>query len=769
MSASTWAGPTLGGTRPAPRHDARLPLVAARLPAFALLAYFGAHAWAQMVGPPAWGALTAWMTAGLAGGALLVVLAGRRPATAARAGATALVAAILMLVAFATAGVPGDLAGPRAWDDLADGIGQGLGAVPNVRVPYAGAEEWTRIVILLGGGLLVGLAALLAFVPRRGGAIGRPVAAAVALGTLYLVPVMQRTGEHPFLGGATFALLLALFLWLERVERGAARFAAAAVAIAVLGALVVSPRVDGSTPLLDYEGIAQSLTTPSTRYSWNHSYGPLNWPRDATEMLRIRAPNRTYWKATNLPSFDGLRWHELDNVAGTPLDTGLEFDHPHWRQSLRVTVRGLRSEEFVTAGTTIAIDKASRTPVQTEPGQYATLDRPLRPGNAYRALVYTPRPTARELRDTYAYVLPQDDALTEITLPNLSGGDQQTVTIPPWGIVDPLPEDVAAIQRSPYARAYELALRLRAASATPYDFVRAVERHLEHGYVYSERPLPSPAPLMSFLFDDKRGYCQHFSGAMALLLRFGGLPVRVAAGFSPGAYDKERKEFIVRDLDAHSWVEVFFPDIGWVTRDPTPAASPARSQFADLLAADTAQPEPSAGDAAAAPVPLADRAPTITPGRGVDAQDSSRRRLLIAVAVAVALATLAAATIVLRRRRRSRDGAPDFADGPLGELQRALRRSGRSPAAPTTLEALAARWRGTAAEGYVRAIAAARYGYGDGRGPTAPQRAALRRELAAGAGLRGRLRSWWALPPRPQLGSATDAFGPWRRAKAPDR
>ena len=55
------------------------------------------------------------------------------------------------------------------------------------------------------------------------------------------------------------------------------------------------------------------------------------------------------------------------------------------------------------------------------------------------------------------------------------------------------------------------------------------------------------------------GYCQQFSGAMALLLRMGGVPARVGAGFSPGTLDSDRDEYVVRDLDAHSWVEAYFP------------------------------------------------------------------------------------------------------------------------------------------------------------------------------------------------------------------
>ena len=65
---------------------------------------------------------------------------------------------------------------------------------------------------------------------------------------------------------------------------------------------------------------------------------------------------------------------------------------------------------------------------------------------------------------------------------------------------------------------------------------------------------------------------------MALLLRMGGVPARVSTGFTSGSLDAKTREYVVRDLDAHSWVEVWYAGIGWVTFDPTPADAPPRSQ-----------------------------------------------------------------------------------------------------------------------------------------------------------------------------------------------
>ena len=134
---------------------------------------------------------------------------------------------------------------------------------------------------------------------------------------------------------------------------------------------------------------------------------------------------------------------------------------------------------------------------------------------------------------------------------------------------------------SPYAQLYALTQQIRRSTKTPYDFVQAVLDRVQSGTTYDENPPQRPYPLAAFLFDTKTGYCQQFSGVMALMLRMGGVPARVASGFSPGSYNSERKDYVVRDTDAHSWVEAYFPPYGWITFDPTPAASPATSQLDD--------------------------------------------------------------------------------------------------------------------------------------------------------------------------------------------
>jgi transglutaminase-like putative cysteine protease len=560
---------------------------------------------------------------------------------------------------------------------------------------------------------------------------------------------MQRNGPHQVWSGAAFTVLLIAFLWLERVERRTVPMVSGLVGAAILAGLVLGPGLDRGSALLDYEGLAQSLSAgASQRFDWNHDYAPLD-ARTGREVLRVKAAHPAYWKAANLPLFDGKRWAQGQETPDSGMDAALPAAHPEWLQQLRVTFRDMTSSQFVAAGRTQIIDRSPRQPEQTGPGMYTTLDNPLKHGNAYRALVYAPRPTGAQLRAASHLALPRETdgtGLTAISLPAVRGslGPTTRIVIPAWGEGDPSPDAIAAIEASPYRRVYALARRLRARAQTPYEFMLAIERHLANGYAYSEDPKRSDVPLVAFLFGDKAGYCQQFSGAMALLLRMGGVPARVAAGFAPGALDRDRHEYVVRDIDAHSWVEVFFPGIGWVTRDPTPAEAPARSQTSDAVSTGPGRLTPLP-DALPKNAPRRDPSAEFGPG-GSTAQRPGSGLPVFAFALAGLLVAIGV-VLVVRLRRRPRAAADDHGAGALAELRRALRRVGRPPNPQTTLESLAARYRGTAAEGYLRVLTAARYGYGDVR-PSPSQRAALRRELAAGRGVRGRLRAWWALPPQ---------------------
>jgi transglutaminase-like putative cysteine protease len=122
-------------------------------------------------------------------------------------------------------------------------------------------------------------------------------------------------------------------------------------------------------------------------------------------------------------------------------------------------------------------------------------------------------------------------------------------------------------------RVLVLARDLTATEPTPYDRVMAIEDYLRE-YEYS---LDVPRPPLHqdvvdyFLFELRRGFCDYYSSAMAVLARAAGVPARVALGYTSGVFNRTTGAFLVQDRNAHSWVEIYFPGYGWVEFEPTAA------------------------------------------------------------------------------------------------------------------------------------------------------------------------------------------------------
>jgi transglutaminase-like putative cysteine protease len=120
-------------------------------------------------------------------------------------------------------------------------------------------------------------------------------------------------------------------------------------------------------------------------------------------------------------------------------------------------------------------------------------------------------------------------------------------------------------------RVREKAAEIAGGEDNPYDKAVAIEQWLEENKRYSltvERPEGDVAE--AFLFEMDAGYCTYYATTMVTLLRTQGVPARLAVGYTPGEQVSDGK-YVVRGLDSHAWVEVYFADVGWVRFDPTPA------------------------------------------------------------------------------------------------------------------------------------------------------------------------------------------------------
>src|SRR6266446_7062233 len=135
------------------------------------------------------------------------------------------------------------------------------------------------------------------------------------------------------------------------------------------------------------------------------------------------------------------------------------------------------------------------------------------------------------------------------------------------------------------ARIPELAKQITKNSQTAFDKTITIESYLRNRYTYTLNLTGKPGddPLAHFLFETRAGHCEYFASAMAILLRTLGIPTREVNGFLPGEYNDLGGDYIVRASDAHSWVEVYFPEMGWQVFDPTPAAAENSAGFLTRL------------------------------------------------------------------------------------------------------------------------------------------------------------------------------------------
>lgn len=729
-----------------------------RLVAFAGLALLAAGHWATLVSDPPLGRLGLVVAIAVGAGAALIALELRaaqwrvRPLLAA-----GVVVAAALGGLFALGFPPGHLL-PSGWEQLGADLDSGFGALSgNLDYPFEGGESWSRLLLLAGLPLLLALALAAAFGPGRG-AGPRLDALAILIGA-YAIPATVNPNGSDALAGLLLLALVAVWLWAPRLG------AKAPIALVALAGLVAAPLAGAleGDPWLDYRSWEISGVT-ATSFDWGHSYGPIDWPRTGEPLFRVESDQPRYWRADVLDTFDGVGWSRSSTggaaAAGTlgPPD-GLDDPQARWIEQASFSVSSLRSGQVISPGTPRGVRGLGEV-LRDADGSARFAEATLDEDSGYEVSAYVPDPSVKKMRARSTSYPPELSAYTQLSVPRdrTNSGLNAVAPVPLWGSPlsrAPTEETFAA---GPYAQMANLAERLTAGAPSAYDATRAIENYLRSTYTYSESPPEREIPLAAFLFEDRVGYCQQFSGAMAAMLRMVGVPARVAAGFTPGSrVEPDGNVYEVTDLDAHSWVEVYFDRIGWVPFDPTPSNAPARAQsggpdtVSAALGAGATNPELDLDFASPGTVDLDSGSNGGGGGNGAGGAGDGAGSGLPATLIALLAVGFAApfGMAGLRAARHRRLEPTEAADREIAELERLAGLAGVEALPSTTLGQLGDRLkrkrhrRGAA---YVAELGSYLYGP-SGRPPSLAARRGVRSEVGAGAGLWTRLRAWWAMPP----------------------
>ncbi len=352
------------------------------------------------------------------------------------------------------------------------------------------------------------------------------------------------------------------------------------VSIAVIGALVLT-QTAASKPLAGaWDGVSDGLLSVSRAFqrflpagganrSFGVTFGPTAavqqvWTTDASLALTVQlSPGDDagyYWRAVTYDRIDLNGWSmsntsTVDRGAGDALLTGFaDSVAPDGRKELSfsVTPADFRGTTILSPATPVKIDEGTRLTVVGLDGYFATADR--NGGNGpYTVTALVP-------------VEGNDPGQLNQEVLRAAGTDYSRE-------VRSLYLGVADGQFGPFARELEAKIVAESPSDTPYDLAATIVKELHSSaftYDTDVRGINCAGISTVECFAQfKHGFCQYYAATMAVMLRDLGVPTRIAQGFLPGSRDRQTGTERIFNSNAHAWVEVYFPNIGWVTFDPT--------------------------------------------------------------------------------------------------------------------------------------------------------------------------------------------------------
>ncbi len=280
--------------------------------------------------------------------------------------------------------------------------------------------------------------------------------------------------------------------------------------------------------------------------------------RNPAVVMRIRASDGDprqldglKWRGIALSQFDGHRWVTHTRSAPAVLSLGARFEFPRtpFREGKPSRPQPVRYRVLLEPLSTTALFAAT-VPMEIS-GRFRQL------GQDDAGSIFDRRPT---------YALQSYDVASDTSRP-----PPATLRASPTEYPEPIR---AVYLQLPTVdpRVAELAQQVTAGFDNPYDKAAALERYLRtrFGYTLDLPTEPEDDPIAHFLLVRRKGHCEYFAAAMAVMLRTQGIPSRLVNGFLTGEYNDVGENYIVRASNAHTWAEVYFPTVGWVDFDPTP-------------------------------------------------------------------------------------------------------------------------------------------------------------------------------------------------------
>lgn len=311
--------------------------------------------------------------------------------------------------------------------------------------------------------------------------------------------------------------------------------------------------------------------------------------------------HRYYWRSRTYDIYQNRRWTSNASIRLTnnSTPTTLQLEPNYAREMIQ--------QRFVIGPNTMRI-------IHTVPQPYQ-VNLPTRSDLAYTAPESSPNRTMNISVIRPTSVIRHGESYTATSMISVASAHElrnASTNYPDW--VMPA---YTALPNSITGRTVELARQIvqEANAVTVYDQAKAIETYLRTNIAYNET-IPTPPnnvdPVDWFLFTHQEGYCKYYASAMVVMLRSLGIPARMAAGFSQGTWDAARNAYVVTERDAHVWVEVYFPDYGWIEFEPTSSEMPLERDGDDQAPPPDSQVQPMM-DQPPTPTPTLTPTPTTPP------------------------------------------------------------------------------------------------------------------------------------------------------------